>query len=80
MVDWTKGHRPWTFFEEGVVGHVGMAEPFDGELRRVVERAIAAEGVLRGNVAPKVHEGSTVICIGEWIASFFHSITGQRVG
>jgi hypothetical protein len=27
--------RPFTFFEKGVVGHVGFADPFDGKIAEV---------------------------------------------
>lgn len=29
------GIRPFTFFEKGVVGHVGFADPFDAKLAEV---------------------------------------------
>lgn len=29
------GVRPFTFFEKGVVGHVGFADPFDEKLAKV---------------------------------------------
>lgn len=29
------GIRPFTFFEKGVVGHVGFADPFDGKIGKV---------------------------------------------
>ena len=31
----TKGIRPFTFFERGVVGHVGFADPFDEKIAQV---------------------------------------------
>ena len=34
VIDRTKGIRPFTFFEGGVVGHVGFADPFDAGLAR----------------------------------------------
>ena len=64
VVDWTKGVRERTFFEDGVVGHVGMAEPFDGVLSGVVRGAIGRRGVLEGE-GVEVHGRSTIICIGE---------------
>lgn len=29
------GIRPFTFFEKGVVGHVGFADPFDEKIAQV---------------------------------------------
>lgn len=29
------GVRPFTFFEKGVVGHVGFADPFDEKIAKV---------------------------------------------
>lgn len=62
VVDWTKGVRPWTFFEKGTVGHVSMADPFDPVLSDRIAAAIEAPGVLAGD-AIAVHRRSTVICI-----------------
>jgi len=30
------GVRPFTFFEKGVVGHVGFADPFDAKIGKVL--------------------------------------------
>ena len=60
--------RPWTFFEEGVVGHVGFADPFDQGLREVIGKAVGKEGVLEGE-GVKLHDGGTVVCIGTSIFS-----------
>ncbi|KAM0805431.1 nucleoside phosphorylase domain-containing protein [Usnea florida] len=62
VVDWTKGVRPWTFFENGVVGHVSMADPFDAPLSKAVHDAISQPGVLEGE-GVKAHSAGTVICI-----------------
>lgn len=32
------GVRPFTFFEKGVVGHVGFADPFDEKIAQVCWR------------------------------------------
>ncbi|KAK1755702.1 S-methyl-5'-thioadenosine phosphorylase [Echria macrotheca] len=59
IIDRTKGIRPFTFFEGGVVGHVGFADPFDAGLASVVQKCAAAmqgEGVV-------LHRGGTVICM-----------------
>lgn len=61
LVDRTKGIRPFTFFEGGVVGHVGFAEPFDARLQKVIAAVGAEEGVLEGG--RKVHGSGTLVCI-----------------
>ncbi len=48
--------RPRSFFEDGVVAHVGMADPYCPLLRPAVSRAGAA------NETP-VHVGGTYVCI-----------------
>ncbi|KOS17366.1 S-methyl-5'-thioadenosine phosphorylase [Escovopsis weberi] len=58
-IDRTKGIRPFTFFEGGVVGHVGFADPFDAKLAAVVKtcaQQLEGDGVV-------LHEGGTVICM-----------------
>ncbi|KAL8870578.1 MAG: hypothetical protein Q9174_003410 [Haloplaca sp. 1 TL-2023] len=62
VIDWTKGVRPWTFFEGGMVGHVGFADPFDNALSKVVSDSISRPGVLEGENA-EIHPKGTVICI-----------------
>ncbi|KAF5984514.1 5' methylthioadenosine phosphorylase [Fusarium coicis] len=57
VIDRTKGIRPFTFFEGGVVGHVGFADPFDAGLAKVVKACAAhmeGDGVV-------LHEKGTVI-------------------
>ena len=56
--------RPWTFFENGVVGHVSMADPFDIPLSKAVYDAISRPGILEGDDV-KAHSAGTVICIGK---------------
>jgi hypothetical protein len=34
------GVRPFTFFEKGVVGHVGFADPFDEKIAKVGQALI----------------------------------------
>lgn len=36
------GVRPFTFFEKGVVGHVGFADPFDEKIAAVCEPPASA--------------------------------------
>lgn len=55
LFDRTDG-RPRTFFGDGLVAHVGMAEPFCDEVRRVMLDAARAEG-------GQAHDGGTYICI-----------------
>jgi 5'-methylthioadenosine phosphorylase len=43
IVDRTRGDRPETFFGEGIVAHIGMAEPFCGPMRAAITAA-AREG------------------------------------
>ncbi|KAI9151686.1 S-methyl-5'-thioadenosine phosphorylase [Paramyrothecium foliicola] len=59
VIDRTKGIRPFTFFEGGVVGHVGFADPFDKNLAQVVKKC--AEHMEGDNIV--LHEKGTVICM-----------------
>lgn len=61
VIDRTKGVRPWTFFESGMVGHVGFADPFDVKLGSVVRKC--GERLQGDGVA--LHEKGTLICMGE---------------
>lgn len=59
IIDRTKGLRPFTFFEGGMVGHVGFADPFDPRLAQVVRKcgeSLHGDGVI-------LHENGTLICI-----------------
>jgi len=59
IIDRTKGIRPFTFFENGVVGHVGFADPFDEKVAKVVRKcghALEGEGVT-------LHDRGTIICM-----------------
>jgi 5'-methylthioadenosine phosphorylase len=60
VIDRTKGVRPFTFFEGGVVGHVGFADPFDSKIGKLITacgHALEGEGV-------KMHDKGTVVCMG----------------
>ena len=62
IIDRTKGVRPFTFFEKGIVGHVGFADPFDQKLANVVKlcaSSMEGEGVV-------LHEKGTVVVMGKW--------------
>jgi len=48
--------RPKSFFGEGVVAHVGMADPVCGQLSDVLDKAARATG-------SRVHRGGTYVCI-----------------
>ncbi|MCJ1312512.1 S-methyl-5-thioadenosine phosphorylase [Agyrium rufum] len=62
VIDRTKGVRPWTFFEQGIVGHVGFADPFDDELREVIVEAVHGKGVLQGSDV-KIHPSGSLVCM-----------------
>lgn len=62
IIDRTKGVRPFTFFEGGLVGHVGFADPFDGRLATVVRQcghSLHGDGV-------QLHDRGLLVCMGEW--------------
>ncbi len=40
FIDWTKGQRKRTFFDEGIVGHVSVANPVEEKLREKLEESI----------------------------------------
>ena len=42
IIDRTKGIRPGTFFEKGLVGHAMFADPFDNELEKIIATAGSA--------------------------------------
>lgn len=54
-IDLTK-RRLSTFFDEGVVGHVGFADPTCSDLAAAVTRAAESTGA-------RVHEGGTYLCM-----------------
>ena len=55
FVDRTR-HRPSTFFGEGLVAHVSLAEPFCPELRSLLAASGRGQGLT-------VHDGGTYLCI-----------------
>ncbi|KAK3402066.1 nucleoside phosphorylase domain-containing protein [Sordaria brevicollis] len=59
IIDRTKGIRPFTFYEGGVVGHVGFADPFDSGLAAVVEKCASA---MKGD-GVTLHNKGTIICM-----------------
>lgn len=59
IIDRTKGVRPFTFFEGGMVGHVGFADPFDEGVAKVVRscgQSLEGEGV-------RLHDKGLVVCM-----------------
>jgi 5'-methylthioadenosine phosphorylase len=60
IIDRTKGIRPFTFFEGGLVGHVPFGDPFDPKIVEVVKRCAAS---MQGD-GVKLHDKGTVICMG----------------
>jgi 5'-methylthioadenosine phosphorylase len=56
LVDFTKGRRKSSFFEKGVVGHVGTADPFCPEMMDILYQATGKTGVT-------VHKGGSFVTI-----------------
>lgn len=56
FIDWTKGKRERTFFNNGFVGHVSVAEPVEKELQNMLIDACKETGVKHG-------VGGSYICI-----------------
>ncbi len=56
VFDRTKGVRASSFFGDGVVGHVGFADPFCDELRKVIHASAKAS-------MATVHDGGTYVCM-----------------
>lgn len=61
IYDRTKSRKN-TFFEDGIVAHVGLAEPFCPELSGRLVRA-ARDVVKAASYGPEVHEGGVYVCI-----------------
>jgi 5'-methylthioadenosine phosphorylase len=56
FIDWTKGLRKRSFFDEGIVGHVSAADPIEVSLSKRLYEASLRAGVIS-------HLGGTYICI-----------------
>ncbi|MDJ1130529.1 S-methyl-5'-thioadenosine phosphorylase [Streptomyces iconiensis] len=56
LIDHTRGTRPASFFGDGLVAHVSLADPYCGRVRSTLGRAAAREH-------PAVHEPGTYCCI-----------------
>jgi 5'-methylthioadenosine phosphorylase len=62
ILDRTMGVRPNTFFGNGLVGHVGFADPFCKEFRKIL---ISSSQAVLGPApsSSQVHDGGTYVCI-----------------
>jgi len=56
FIDWTKGKRERTFFNNGFVGHVSVAEPVEKELQQMMIDVCKEAGIKHG-------VGGSYICI-----------------
>ncbi|KAI1134142.1 phosphorylase family protein [Hypoxylon sp. FL0543] len=59
VIDRTKGIRPFTFFEGGLVGHVPFGDPYDDKIAQVVRqcaKSMQGDGVV-------LHGKGTAICM-----------------
>ena len=56
FIDWTKGKRERTFFNNGFVGHVSVADPVEKQLQKMIVDVCAETGVKYGS-------GGSYICI-----------------
>ncbi|KAI1190838.1 methylthioadenosine phosphorylase [Nemania serpens] len=59
VIDRTKGNRPFTFFEDGLVGHIPFADPYDAKIADVVKSCaqhLKGDGVV-------LHPKGTAVCI-----------------
>jgi 5'-methylthioadenosine phosphorylase len=56
FIDWTKGFRKRSFFDEGMVGHVSAADPIEKNLSKRLYEYCQKAGV-------KSHLGGTYVCI-----------------
>jgi 5'-methylthioadenosine phosphorylase len=56
FIDWTKGLRKRSFFDEGMVGHVSVANPVESSLQKRLFEACQKAGVTS-------HSGGSYICI-----------------
>jgi 5'-methylthioadenosine phosphorylase len=56
FIDWTKGQRKRTFFDDGMVGHVSAANPVEPSLQKRLFDACQKAGITS-------HSGGSYICI-----------------
>lgn len=75
LVDRTRGHRPSTFFGQGIVAHIAFAEPYCPVLRKIVGQA-AREVMGEG-----VHEGGTLVVMeGPQFSTRAESLWHRQMG
>lgn len=56
FIDWTKGQRERSFFGNGIVAHVSVADPVSGKLKKIIEESCKETKVSH-------HVGGSYICI-----------------
>ena len=61
LFDFTKGKRAASFFDNGMVGHIGVAEPFSTSLCTALVQAVKAAGI--SDAGSEVHDRGTLITI-----------------
>lgn len=66
VIDCTKGIRPSSFYDEGLVGHVGFGEPFDPDLNKLLtkltENALTSYGY-KVHSPKSMNRDVTLICM-----------------
>jgi 5'-methylthioadenosine phosphorylase len=74
LFDRTKGIRPFTFFGEGIVVHVGFDKPFCPEMNQRLHQAAQSAGAA-------VHLGGTYVCMeGPQFSTLAESEENRRRG
>ncbi|KAK9461084.1 nucleoside phosphorylase domain-containing protein [Lipomyces oligophaga] len=65
IIDRTKGIRPSTFFEGGMVGHVGFGDPFNETLAKVIAKAapVLTEKGVKLHTKETAGKDLTLICM-----------------
>ncbi len=61
LFDFTKGKRAASFFDAGMVGHIGVAEPFSQSLSNAVVQAVKDAGI--GDAGSEIHDRGTLITV-----------------
>jgi len=74
LYDRTRHRRPQTFFDEGIVAHIGFADPFCPNLRQVLVQAARDAGAT-------VHDGGTMVVMeGPQFSTRAESAIYRRLG
>ena len=72
--DRLSGRERHTFFGEGIVAHVGFAEPTSPNLRKILAEACASSGL-------KCHNGGTYVCMeGPAFSTRAESLANRQLG